>query len=126
MQGVWGNSAESLALDSTLPLLAIEEQPEEPTPEMEEDSADIFVIKLGHAASKKIHPQAKRYADLQKVIPKEYHDFLNISDEELAMSKLPDQHPGYDFEIHLQENTCPLPPSCPYHLSREESHIMDE
>jgi RNase H-like domain found in reverse transcriptase/Reverse transcriptase (RNA-dependent DNA polymerase) len=55
----------------------------------------------------------------------EYHDFLDVFDEELAMSTCPPSQPGYNFEINLLPNA-KLPPHRLYHLSREESRIIKE
>jgi dUTP pyrophosphatase len=90
------------------------------------EMVDIFAIELGHANVKKIRPQEQRYADLRKVIPTEYHDYLDVFDEELGMSRCPEHQPGYDFEIHLKEGAKPPPPSRPYHLSCDKSRIMKE
>jgi dUTP pyrophosphatase len=54
------------------------------------EMVDIFAIELGHANVKKIRPQEQRYANLRKVIPTEYHDYLDVFDEELGMSCCPE------------------------------------
>ena len=42
------------------------------------------------------------------------------------MSKVPESHPSYDFEIHLQEGTKLPPPSHPYHVSQKEREVLKE
>ena len=56
----------------------------------------------------------------------EYHDFLDVFDADLAMSKCPPHRPGYDFELNLVENAKLPPPAKPYHLSQSEGHILKE
>src|SRR5258706_1698259 len=93
---------------------------------MDTELTEIFEITLGHAASSKLRPREVRYQELMQQIPQEYHDYLDVFDADLAMSKCPEHRPTYDFEIHLQEG-CKLPPSSrPYHLSRQENEIMKE
>jgi len=98
----------------------------EPPPEMEEDLVDIYAISLGHSASTSLRPQEERYKTLRSQIPSEYHDYLDVFDEDLAMSKCPPCRPGYDFEIHLTENAKLPPPARPYQLSRQEREILKE
>jgi hypothetical protein len=38
---------------------------------------------------------------LKKLIPEEYHDYLDVFDPEGPTRKLPPLRPGYDFEIKL-------------------------
>ena len=99
---------------------------EHPVPDLSVELVEVYAVELGHAVSKKIRPKEQWYADLRKVVPPEYHDYLDVFDEEEAMSKCPDRCPGYDFEIHLRDGAKPPPPSRPYHLSHDKSHIMKE
>ena len=93
---------------------------------MTQEQADVFEITLGHTASKRLRPQEERYEDLRKIIPHEYHDYLNVFDEELSMSRCPEPREGYDFEINLKEGAKLPPPAKPYHLSQAEMKILDE
>jgi hypothetical protein len=54
------------------------------------------------------------------------HDWTDIFDEDLAMSKCPPSCPTYDFKINLEENVKLPPPARPYHLSRQEGEILHE
>ena len=57
---------------------------------------------------------------LKSMVPKEYHDFLDVFDPETPMSRLPPSQPEYDFAIKLDPMK-PLPkPTPPYHLNAEE------
>jgi hypothetical protein len=76
-----------------------------------QERTEVSAVELGHANVKKIHPIEERYADLRRQILAEYHDYLDVFDEELGMSRCPKHRPGYDFEIHLQEGTKPPPPN---------------
>jgi hypothetical protein len=86
-------------------------------PPMVEDLAEIYVITLSHSAHKEIPPIEQCYAEIQMDIPFYTHDWTDVFNEDLAMSKCPPSHPTYDFEINLEENTKLPPPACPYHLS---------
>ena len=78
---------------------------------MESDLVEIFAIDLMPSATEEA---------LQKMIPPEYHDYLDVFDPEGPMRKLPPLRPGYDFEIPLDPNK-PLPkPARPYHMSPAE------
>jgi deoxyuridine 5'-triphosphate nucleotidohydrolase len=88
--------------------------------------AEIYAITLGHMASSKIQPMEEQYRELHAIIPKEYHNYLDVFDADLAMSACPPTRPSYDFEIHLQENAKLPPPHCPYHLSQAENATMKE
>jgi dUTP pyrophosphatase len=93
---------------------------------MDGQLAEIYKIKLGHSASSTLLPKEQCYRKLREQIPLEYHDYLDVFDEDLAMSKCPPSQLGYDFKIILQEGTKLPPPHRPYHLSREESRIIWE
>ena len=93
---------------------------------MNQELAEIFKITLGHAADTNILPQSERYQSLQSQIPIEYHDYLDIFDVDLAMSKCPPHRPGYDFELNLVDNAKLPPPAKPYHLSQAKSKILKE
>jgi len=56
---------------------------------MNQELAKIFEISLGHVANVKIPPQSERYQELWSQIPVEYHDYLDMFDMDLAMSKCP-------------------------------------
>jgi hypothetical protein len=56
----------------------------------------------------------------------EYHDYLDVFDADLTMSACPPMCPGYNFEIHLQENTKLPLPHHPYHLSQAKNVTMKE
>jgi deoxyuridine 5'-triphosphate nucleotidohydrolase len=91
-----------------------------------QEMAEVFAVELGHANVKKIHPIEERYADLRRQILVKYHDYLDVFNKELGMSRCPEHQLGYDFKIHLQEGAKPPPPSRPYHLSQDKSRIMKE
>jgi dUTP pyrophosphatase len=93
---------------------------------MDRQLAEIYEIELGHSTSTTLLPQEQQYQRLHTQIPPEYHDYLNIFDKDLAMSKCPPSHPGYDFKIILQEGTKLPPPHHPYYLSWEELRIIWE
>jgi dUTPase/Reverse transcriptase (RNA-dependent DNA polymerase) len=93
---------------------------------MDGQLAEIYEIRLGHQASTTLLSKELRYEKLRKQIPPEYHDYLDVFDEDLAMSKCPPSRLGYNFEIILQEGTKLPPPHRPYHLSREETKIIRE
>jgi hypothetical protein len=58
--------------------------------------------------------------ELKKIIPLEYHNFLDVFDPEGPLRQLPPLQPGYDLEIPL-DPTKPLPkPAQPYHMSLAE------
>jgi len=65
----------------------------------------IAEVTLGHTTQKELPPQEEQYRELKETIPEEYHDFLDVFDAEYGMSKCPERRPGYDFEIHLKEDT---------------------
>ena len=92
---------------------------------MNQELAKIFEISLGHMANIKILPQSERYHELWSQIPIEYHDYLDVFDADLAMSKCP-HCPGYNFELNLVDNAKLPPPAKPYHLSQAESRILKE
>ena len=78
---------------------------------MEPELVEIFAINLMPLATKET---------LRKLIPEEYHDYLNVFDPEGPMCQLPPLRPGYDFEIQLNPSK-PLPqPARPYHMSPAE------
>jgi dUTP pyrophosphatase len=57
---------------------------------------------------------------LCKIIPPEYHDYLDVFDPEGPMRKLPPLCPGFNFEIKL-DPTKPLPRLVrPYHMNLAE------
>ena len=93
---------------------------------MNQELAEIFEISLGHTANTTIAPQPERYNELQSQIPMEYHDYLDVFDTDLAMSKCPPHHPGYDFKLNLVENAKLPPPAKPYHLSQAKNRILKE
>jgi Reverse transcriptase (RNA-dependent DNA polymerase)/dUTPase len=93
---------------------------------MDGQLAEIYKIKLGHHASSTLLPREQHYGKLREQIPVEYHDYLDVFDKDLAMSKCPPSCLGYNFEIILQEGAKLPPPHRPYHLSREESRIIWE
>ena len=86
------------------------------TPEL----AEIFEITLGHTANAVLRPTAERHQELKQIVLVEYHDFLDVFDTDLAMSKCPPHCPGYDFKLNLVENAKLPPPAKPYHLSQSE------
>jgi hypothetical protein len=73
-----------------------------------------------------IPPIEERYAKLREVIPECYHDYLDVFNSDLCSSKLAPRRPGYDFEINLIPGSKLPPPARPYHLSQEETKILDE
>src|SRR5258708_17658919 len=93
---------------------------------MSDELVEIYEISLGHNASTQLRPQEERYAELRKLVPEYYHDFLDVFDGELSMSKCPERRPGYDFEINLKDNAKLPPPSKPYHMSQAETKILKE
>ena len=96
------------------------------TEELYQELCEIYEVTLGHAASTKILSKEERYNKLRKIIPKEYWDYLDVFDAELAMAACPEHRKGYDFEIHFQDNAKLPTPNRPYHLSREENRVMKE
>jgi len=92
------------------------------TPEL----AEIFEITLGHTANATLRPITERHQELKQLVPVEYHEFLDVFDADLAMSKCPPHRPGYDFELNLVENAKLPPPAKPYHLSQSEGRILKE
>jgi hypothetical protein len=57
---------------------------------------------------------------LCKIIPPEYHNYLDVFDPEGPMQKLPPLQLGFDFEIKL-DPTKPLPRLAqPYHMNPAE------
>jgi hypothetical protein len=57
---------------------------------------------------------------LKKLIPSEYHDYLDVFNPEGPMWKLPPLCPEFNFEINL-DPTKPLPkPARPYHMNPAE------
>jgi dUTP pyrophosphatase len=54
-----------------------------------QEMAEASAVELGHTNVKKIHLIEERYADLRKQIPVEYHDYLDVFDKELGMSRCP-------------------------------------
>ena len=93
---------------------------------MTQEQADVFEVALGHTASKNLRPQEECYNNLRKIIPPEYHDYLDVFNEELLMSRCPEAREGYDFEINLKEGAKLPPPAKPYHLSQAETKILDK
>jgi len=93
---------------------------------MSQELAEIFEISLGHSANLKIAPQPERYQQLWSQIPIKYHNYLDVFDADLAMSKCPLTRPGYDFELNLVDNTKLPPPAKPYHLSQAKNKILKE
>jgi dUTP pyrophosphatase len=73
-----------------------------------------------------IPPIAERYAKLREVVPECYHNYLDIFNSDLCSSKLAPRRPRYDFEINLVPGSKLPPPARPYHLSREETKILDD
>jgi hypothetical protein len=84
----------------------------------------VSAIAMGGTTN--IPPLEERYARLRKVVPECYHDYLDVFDSDLCSSKLAPRRPGYDFKINLVPGSKLPPPACPYHLSREETRILDE
>ena len=82
--------------------------------------AKIFEISLGHAANSTLHPQTERYQELKQILPAEYHNYLDVFDTDLTMSKCPPHCPGYDSKLNLVENAKLPPLAKPYHLSQAE------
>ena len=82
--------------------------------DMTKELCKIYKVTLGHAASTKILSKKERYEELRKIIPKEYWDYLDVFDVELAMASCPEHRKGYDFEIHFQENAKLPTPNQPY------------
>ena len=79
--------------------------------DMEPDMVDLYAIDLMPTATEE---------ELKKIIPPEYHDFLDVFDPEGPTRALPPSRPGYDFEIPLDPNK-PLPkPARPYHMNPSE------
>jgi dUTP pyrophosphatase len=75
------------------------------------EEVDLFAIDLMPTATEET---------LKKLIPEEYHDFLDVFDPEGPMQQLPPLRPGYDFEIKL-DPTQPLPkPARLYHMNPAE------
>ena len=66
---------------------------------MEPDMVNLYAIDLMPTATSK---------ELKKMVPEEYHDFLNVFDLEGPMHELPPLQLGYNFEILLDPNK-PLP-----------------
>jgi len=95
-------------------------------PLMDEELAEIYAITLGHGAGTDIPPIEERYNKLRTQIPSEYHDYLDVFDSDLAMSKCPSSRGSYDFDPVILEGAKLPPPSRPYHLSRQEEEIMKE
>ena len=93
---------------------------------MNQELAEIYKIALRHTANTTITPQSERYQQLWSQIPVEYHDYLDVFDADLAMSKCPPHRQGYDFELNLVENAKLPPPAKPYHLSQAENKILKE
>ena len=77
--------------------------------DMNPDLAEVFEVTLSHAASTKLASKETHYTALCDQVPPEYHNYLDIFDTDLAMSTCLPNHPDYNFEINLQENT-KLPP----------------
>ena len=78
---------------------------------MEPDMVNLYAIDLMLMATSE---------ELKKMVPEEYHDFLDVFDPEGPMRELPPLRPGYDFEIPLDPNK-PLPkPAQPYHMNPSE------
>jgi len=93
---------------------------------MTKELAEIYEISLGHTANANLQSQTKRHHELQSLIPSEYHDYLNVFNMDLAMSKCPPHRPSYDFELNLVDNAKLPPPAKPYHLSQAEGRILKE
>jgi dUTP pyrophosphatase len=75
------------------------------------EEVELFAIDLMLSATEET---------LRKIIPPEYHDYLDVFDPEGPMRKLPPLRPGFDFEIKL-DPTKPLPkPARPYHMNPAE------
>jgi dUTP pyrophosphatase len=87
-------------------------------------STGVNAIAMGGAVD--IPLIEERYAKLKKIIPECYHDYLDVFDSDLCSSKLAPRRPGYDFEINLVPGSKLPPPACLYHLSREETRILDD
>ena len=66
---------------------------------MTTELAEIFAIAMGGQIN--IPPIKERYEKLRKIIPEQYHKYLDIFDADLCSSKLTPRRPGYDFEINL-------------------------
>lgn len=62
-------------------------------------------------------------AELQKLVPKEYHQYLNVFDPVKANKLPPRRH--IDHAIHLKENSTP-PFKKAYGLSREQATVVKE
>jgi transposase InsO family protein len=78
---------------------------------MEPDLVEVYAVDLMPTATEE---------ELKKLIPPEYHDFLDVFDPAGPTRQLPPSRPGYDFEIPL-DPTKPLPkPARPYHMSPAE------
>src|SRR5258708_7257340 len=58
---------------------------------MSDELAEIYEISLGHSVSTNLRPQEEQYTELRELVPECYHDFLDIYDGELSMSKCPEQ-----------------------------------
>jgi len=57
---------------------------------------------------------------LKSMIPEEYHNFLDVFNPEMPMTRLPPSCPDYDFTIKLDPTKPLLKPVRPYHLHMEE------
>jgi dUTP pyrophosphatase len=84
----------------------------------------ISTIAMGGTTD--IPPMAERYAKLKQIVPECYHDYLDIFDANLCSSKLAPRRPGYNFKINLVPGSKLPPLACPYHLSPEETKILDD
>jgi len=95
-------------------------------PTMNEELADIYAITLGHGAGTDIPSIDERYNKLRSQIPSEYHNYLDVFDSDLVMSKCPPSRGLYDFDPLILEGAKLPSPSRPYHLSQQEEEIMKE
>ena len=84
---------------------------QDPIESMEPDLVDIFAIDYMPTATEEV---------LRSMIPKEYHDFLDVFNPETPMSCLPPLRPQYDFSIELDPTKSLPKPARPYHMNAEE------
>ena len=66
---------------------------------MTTELAEIFAIAMGGQTN--IPPIKERYEVLRKIIPEQYHEYLDVFDADRCSSKLAPRRLGYDFEINL-------------------------